>query len=578
MARWRSALIAGCAIVLYSCFFLMFLINFNWQELESKDIAGIFCFLMLMILVNLFPIEIKGTTIVFTNAVSIAAFLQYGFWIEAILTQLAILVTLLRIKAKQWERYVANLTMFLIISVCSAGIFYLLGGRTGPFTVDTFPALIVPTIGYLVSAIFINHLLFKLVKYLLYNQKPEFFGRSLWWEIVPLTVMTPTGLLIYVLYAEIGVWVFLYVVFPLVSFSVILRLYHRLNIVNEKFRIIHDLGNDMTSELQFDHVVDRLVQAVSKLVPYQYCYLFRVDHEQGLLKPVRFLEQGIPPDEYEDFMRVQVEIGDGLSGQVASLGQTKMIGREEEGFHFRYEPCCLHQQQSILSVPLKYDQKVYGVLTVCHNEPNRYTKEDVTLMEILASQAAIAFKNAYDYQQTKQLSERDELTGLYNYRYFSSYLSAQLEQAGKERPLALILLDIDHFKQVNDQYGHLAGNEILRRVAALIQEAVGEKGIVARYGGEEFTILIENITEGEAYRWAEQLRARIEQTAVEVVPHLNEENQTEPVLLNVTVSIGLALYPQHADDPFSLMRRADRAMYLGAKRKGRNKVAVYPQI
>ncbi|MDQ0339487.1 diguanylate cyclase (GGDEF)-like protein [Caldalkalibacillus uzonensis] len=577
MGRWKKILILSCAIVLYSVFFLFMWQSFDWHRLQAQDMIGIFCFLGLMVLINAFPIEIKGTNIVLTNAVSMAAFLQFGLWVEAILTQLSILVTLVRIRATTWERYMGNLMMFLTTSVCSAAIFYALGGVTGPFTPDTFPALIVPIIGYICTSVVINHILLNLLKWLFYHQKPEFFGKSLWWEVIPLGMMTPTGILIYMLYAQVGPWVFLYVVLPVVSFTVIFSLFVRLNTINHKLRTLHNLGNQMTANLHFEDVIDRLVQAVSKLVPYQYCYLFRVDRGRGTLKPVRLLGKGIPPDEYVSFMGIEVQIGEGLSGQVASQGETKVIGSEREDLHFKHEPDFLHDQQSILAVPLKYDQKVYGVLTVSDNKPNRYSKEDVTLLEILASQAAIAFKNAYDYQRTKRQSERDELTGLYNYRYFTRYLSKQLEQADQNRPLALILLDIDHFKQVNDQYGHLAGNEILKRIAAIIQEVVNGKGIVARYGGEEFTILLINVTEQEAYEWAERLRAKVEQTRIEVVPCLNDEKPAGPVLLNVTVSIGLALYPHHADDAASLLRYADRAMYMGAKQKGRNKVAVYQE-
>jgi diguanylate cyclase (GGDEF)-like protein len=199
-----------------------------------------------------------------------------------------------------------------------------------------------------------------------------------------------------------------------------------------------------------------------------------------------------------------------------------------------------------------------------------YERFQLMIVNILANYLAVAIENAKHYEETRNSSERCALTGLYNYRYFENRLQNEYD---KKTNLSLILLDIDHFKNVNDTYGHQAGNQILCELANRLVDAVGAQGTVARYGGEEFAVLLPTMDRFTAYHLAEAIRLAIYKSPFGIQDHLSDKKRN--VNVHITASIGVASAPEDGDDPMSLIRHADRALYTGAKQKGRNKVAQY---
>ncbi|MCY3024289.1 MAG: diguanylate cyclase, partial [Planctomycetota bacterium] len=158
------------------------------------------------------------------------------------------------------------------------------------------------------------------------------------------------------------------------------------------------------------------------------------------------------------------------------------------------------------------------------------------------------------------------LSGLANFRYFTRRLHEETRRAGRYRHLlSLLFLDLDHFKQFNDRHGHLAGNRALEHVAAVLQAEARETDLVARYGGEEFAVLMPDTAKHEAHALGERIRARLEQSPVELP-------QGEPQRL--TVSLGLATYPRDAQSTETLLAAADQAMYA-SKSAGRNRITMY---
>lgn len=146
-------------------------------------------------------------------------------------------------------------------------------------------------------------------------------------------------------------------------------------------------------------------------------------------------------------------------------------------------------------------------------------------------------------------------------------------EAGAYQSLSLIMLDIDKFKVVNDTYGHHSGNLILKEFAQLIKSEIGREGTVGRYGGEEFVVILPNYTKLQAMNLAEQLRLKIEQTPF--IVELDLADVTREEIIFITASIGVSTAPEDSDEGNSLIRNADRALYIGAKQAGRNRVAEY---
>jgi diguanylate cyclase (GGDEF)-like protein len=182
-----------------------------------------------------------------------------------------------------------------------------------------------------------------------------------------------------------------------------------------------------------------------------------------------------------------------------------------------------------------------------------------------AEQVSLAIANLRLQETLRTQSLRDELTGLFNRRYLEVSLARDLTRAiRRSQPLAVLMIDVDHFKRFNDTHGHDGGDALLAQFGALLSALVRTEDVACRYGGEEFTIVMQEADSALALDRAEDIRRHVE--AMQVL--YRQQN-----LGQVTVSIGIASYPQHGDSPEQLLRRADRALYT-AKNNGRNQVCV----
>ena len=191
---------------------------------------------------------------------------------------------------------------------------------------------------------------------------------------------------------------------------------------------------------------------------------------------------------------------------------------------------------------------------------------NLELLSTLASHSMTALKNAILYEETRQQVIADELTKLYNYRYFHRRLLEEWKRAQRHHfPIGVLMADLDNFKRVNDIYGHSVGNTVLVAVADAIQKSVREIDVVARYGGEEFAIILPQTPRSGIATVAERIRKNVEAVSV--------RSKKGPV--RITISIGYDCWPGKAKGPTALIVRADRALSR-AKRSGRNKVVASP--
>ena len=216
----------------------------------------------------------------------------------------------------------------------------------------------------------------------------------------------------------------------------------------------------------------------------------------------------------------------------------------------------------MLAVPLRSSGRIMGVLALYgRTASGTFEPPDEDALSTLANQAGIAIDNINLHQEAQRLSTTDPLTGVWNFRYLSMSLAREIERSSRfDRPLAVLMLDLDHFKNVNDTYGHACGDSVLREVTERVMEHIREVDILARYGGEEFVVVLpETAVEGAA-----QLADRI-CTAVRRQPFVNDVG--EPIA--VTVSVGGAAFPDQGSTPATLMRSADQALYV-AKARGRD--------
>jgi diguanylate cyclase (GGDEF)-like protein len=215
---------------------------------------------------------------------------------------------------------------------------------------------------------------------------------------------------------------------------------------------------------------------------------------------------------------------------------------------------------SRLSIPLVSFGQTLGVLTLDSSTPNAFRAGELSSLESVADICATSIQNAHYVERVKQLAYLDGLTGIFNRRFFELRIMEEIERARRYGSgLAVIIADIDQFKPLNDEFGHLLGDEVLRQVSSLFHQQLRKIDVVCRYGGEEFAILLSQTNAEHAVGVAEKLRRSVEGWQFPGVPR------------TVTISAGIASFPDHGTTRDELIRAADTGLYA-AKQAGRNRV------
>jgi len=276
----------------------------------------------------------------------------------------------------------------------------------------------------------------------------------------------------------------------------------------------------------------------------------------------------------------------GIAGRVYLTGEaySTPYAPSDRFFYRAMDEQTRYQTESLVAIPIRIEQEVCGVLELInrHGEPG-YSQADRNLLEIFAGYISISIQNVLDGRQAQEIAKRDNLTGLYNDRYLHIALADSISRCKAEGlDMAVLFLDLDYFKHVNDTHGHLAGSQVLREVGHLLRRRVKRVGgIPARYGGDEFVLLLPGADLEAAIDVAEEVRAEIVGNTFCAGPG---DIQPDPLSLKgITCSVGVATLRQHLEPDLSLdaskstlLRLADAAMYV-AKETGRNKTALAGQ-
>jgi diguanylate cyclase (GGDEF)-like protein len=276
------------------------------------------------------------------------------------------------------------------------------------------------------------------------------------------------------------------------------------------------------------------------------------------------VSRGMDPSTAE----IRPVLGEGIAGTIARTKRAILVPSAIEAPQpARWEP----KERTVIAVPIESESQLLGVIVLYGRRlPQPFDAVDLDTVRSLARQAAVGIENVLLHQEAQRLSITDGLTSLWNYRYMNMRLAQEVERAIRfNRPLALLVIDIDHFKQINDRFGHQRGDAILAELSnRLVSETRTQVDTAARYGGEEFVLILPETPLEGAMVVAEKVRESIGQTP------FGAEGE-EPI--NVTVSIGIAVFPHHGAKPQTLIRAADQALYE-AKGRGRDRVVTAEEL
>jgi diguanylate cyclase (GGDEF)-like protein len=335
-----------------------------------------------------------------------------------------------------------------------------------------------------------------------------------------------------------------------------------LRTTSKRLAILTDIVKTANSILEPRKVIELIMGKIQQLVPSEAWSMLMVDEERKELTfELALGEKG------KDLSSLRVKIGEGVAGWVAQTGQPTIVNdaARDPRFAGKFDSKTHFRTRSILCAPLISRGRTIGVVEIINRLGGRFTQADLDVLLTLVEPCAIAIENAVLFQKAEQLTITDDLTKLFNSRYLNLYIGREIKRCKRHGiPLSVIFLDLDGFKGVNDQFGHLAGSSTLTEVGGILAEAVRESDILARYGGDEFVVVLPETPPSGALVIAERIRRAIES-------HCFLEAQG--LAARISASFGIASYPDHALTPEGLIQKADQAMYR-VKERDKNGIEV----
>jgi diguanylate cyclase (GGDEF)-like protein len=325
------------------------------------------------------------------------------------------------------------------------------------------------------------------------------------------------------------------------------RLYAQVEQKIRDISISYRISQTLISTLDLEALLLKILNEIKESFGYLNAAILLIDEDTNLLQMKA--AKGYPEEAKNK--RLQVGI-DGITGYVAAKGKTYYCPDVTKDKHYVIG---IENAKSEVAIPLKMGNRVIGVLDVETDEYDAFDEWEIKLLSSIAAQIGNSIEKSRLYEETKLLSLTDPLTELPNRRHFDIMMDAELRRSERyNRPLAVLLLDLDNFKRYNDENGHIAGDKILIEYAAIMKSSIRDIDLICRYGGDEFVVVLPETDEIFARAVGERIRKKVEKASKK---------------MKITLSIGIASYPIDGDDKTTLINVSDKACYL-AKRGGGN--------
>jgi diguanylate cyclase (GGDEF)-like protein len=326
------------------------------------------------------------------------------------------------------------------------------------------------------------------------------------------------------------------------------------------YRRLADVFHDVLSEQTLDALLERIADTLAELVPYEALHIYEADDASRELIPTLVRSEWA-----EEILRERFPYGQGITGWAVENREPVLANQAHLDPRVHFVPGTPVEPEALVAVPLISRGRMLGTLNIYRiGEDALFSQEEFELAKRFGDAAALALDNAHSRARLEHQAQTDSLTGLYNHRTFHDRLRSELMHASAQRSsVAVVMLDIDDFKKVNDIYGHGVGDHVLAALADILRGTVRSSDVVCRIGGEEFAVIVPRAETAHTLALAHRLAERLEGAELELAG-------------TVSVSIGIAHGPEHAANPRELVACAESAM-MTAKARGKNQVVLFEE-
>ena len=330
----------------------------------------------------------------------------------------------------------------------------------------------------------------------------------------------------------------------------------------QEAQTLFELSQDLGASLSLGETLSVFAVKLRRAMPYDAIAIY-IRHGDELVP------EYVNGDNFRLFASLRIPIGQGLSGWVAQNLKPILNGNPSVEPGYLNDSSKYSTLNSALAIPLEGLQGVVGVVALYHAEKDFFTSDHLRILLAVSSKMALAIENAKKYEQAESSAVTDFLTGLPNARSLFLQLDREMARCKRDNnTLTVMVADLDGFKQINDRFGHLEGNRVLRLFANLLKETSREYDYVARMGGDEFVVIAPGLTPEAAVRKAEQMRDLAQQAGKDIC--------NEDIL---SLSVGKAVYPEDGMDAEKILSEADKRMYLQKRSQSSPKNRrLYPRV
>jgi len=517
---------------------------------QNFDMLLFLTFIVTCIVMERLSLKIGKFIVVLDSITMISSYFILGLiptlWLILISFFVADIAFHLRSKIKMYS----NIGMFILIYTIAHYLLKLVEIEVGSFSE------VAEIIFFGIMIYLLNWILLGIQAIISNNGSiPEGMVESFKWDFYGNLIIIPLTVFLVLIYSYEGYFgVVLYLIFVIVS-NIMFKLLRNLIFMNKELKIIQEISLSINSGLELHETTANILRGINELVVSDYSAIIGFNKETLELKTLDYNMQtdiNITSKEFSQILADNIEV---VVKAKKSFIVEDLTKNEHQLKGLNDFDEVLKEIESFVYEPLVLEDEIIGFLLLCSKSKNKFRKEHLKILDILANQAVVAIQNAHLYREVRNKAMTDSLTGLYNQRYFFEVLNSITNEKNQhngmenEKKVSLIIFDIDHFKKINDTYGHQTGDEILKEIAKIIRNNVREEDIVSRYGGEEFTIILPRTSQEIAYQVGERIRYVIEQSEFKSI---NDDK------IKLTISGGISEYPFHADSSARLLAYADR--------------------